>query len=167
MHYDVDTLDDYLHGALGDERDAVIHAHLEACPECRAIYDESVNVRDWIRTAARAEELEFPSIVKARVFEAIRAQQPSFAGRLRALWRPAIALPIAAALAVFAYVGLPIVHGNSPSGVAATYLLEEHAAVASDNPLADRGLILPASLVDGQRSTGLMDAGDAASVSGR
>ena len=35
---------------------------------------------------------------------------------------------------------------GQPAGVAATYLLEEHAALASDNPLADRGLIVPASL---------------------
>lgn len=167
MHYDADTLADYLHGALGDERDASIHAHLEACADCHAIYDETVSVRDWIRSAARAEELEFPSLVKARVFDAIRNRQPSFADRLRALWRPMIAVPIAAALAVFAYVGLPIVRGGSPAGVAATYLLEEHAAVASDNPLADRGLILPASLVDGQRTTGLMDAGDTAPASER
>ena len=168
MHYDVDTLDDYLHGALGDERDAVIHAHLEACTDCRAIYDESVGVRDWIQAAARAEEREFPSMIKARVWEAIRTERPSFADRLRAMWRPMVAIPIAAALAVFAYIGLPIVHGNSPAGVAATYLLEEHAALASDNPLADRGLIVPASLIDGQRTaTGLMDAGDTAPVSER
>ena len=73
-----------------------------------------------------------------------------------------IAVPVAAVAAVFLYVGLPI-HGSHTNGVAATYLLEEHAAVASDNPLADRGLIVPASMVDSQRSTGLMDAGDTAS----
>ena len=43
MHYNADTLDDYLHGALGPERDATIHAHLEACAECRALYDEAGN----------------------------------------------------------------------------------------------------------------------------
>jgi hypothetical protein len=58
---------------------------------------------------------------------------------------------------VLAYVGVPGIHGNGQrAGVAATYLLEEHAAVASDNPLADRGLIVPASLVDGQQTTGLI-----------
>jgi predicted anti-sigma-YlaC factor YlaD len=163
MHYNADILDDYLHGALGDERDAVIHAHLEGCADCRALYDESVSVRDWIQAAARAEELEFPSMIKARVWEAVRNQQPSFADRLRAVWRPMVAVPIAAAIAVFAYVGLPI-HGAHANGVAATYLLEEHAALASDNPLADRGLIVPASMVDSQRATGLMDAGDTAAA---
>jgi hypothetical protein len=59
---------------------------------------------------------------------------------------------------------LPI-HGTHASGVAATYLLEEHAALASDNPLADRGLIVPASMVDSQQATGLMDAGETATGS--
>lgn len=164
MHYTAEHFDDYLCGELGSEHDAVIHAHIETCTDCRTIYDESVNVRDWIRTNARAEELEFPSIIKGRVWDAVRHERPSFAARLRALWRPMVAVPIAAALAVFAYVGLPL-HGAHASGVAATYLLEEHAALASDNPLADRGLVVPASMVDTQRSTGLMDAGDEAGAS--
>jgi predicted anti-sigma-YlaC factor YlaD len=168
MHYNADILDDYLHGALGPERDATIHAHLEACAPCRTLYDEAASVRDWLRTAARAEEREFPSMIKARVWEAVRAMPVpvSFADRLRALWRPMIAVPVAAAIAVFAYLGVPGVHGgNQPAGVAATYLLEEHAALASDNPLADRGMILPASVVDGQQTSGLMDAGDTAASS--
>ncbi len=165
MHYDADTLDDYLHGALGLERDAVIHAHLETCTACRALYDEAATVRDWVRAAAQAEELEFPSIVKARVWERVRAlpAMPSFADRLRALWRPMIAVPIAGVLAVFVYVGVP--HAGPPAGVAATYLLEEHAAVASDNPLADRGLIVPASIADGSQAPTLVDADDSADAS--
>jgi len=167
MHYNADTLDDYLHGALGPERDAVIHAHLEACSACRALYDEAATVRDWLRAAAQAEEREFPSMIRARVWERVRVIQatPSFADRLRALWRPMVAVPVAAVLAVFVYVGVPHA-GPPPTGVAATYLLEEHAAVASDNPLADRGLIVPASVVGGQ-PTGLMDASDTATSSGQ
>ncbi|HEY5349777.1 MAG TPA: hypothetical protein VIJ64_08590 [Candidatus Lustribacter sp.] len=167
MHYNADTLDDYLHGAFGPERDATIHAHLETCVPCRALYDEAATVRDWLRAAARADEREFPSMIKARVWEAIRTtpMPMSFSDRLRAWWRPMIAVPVAAAIAVFAYVGVPGIHGiGQPSGVAATYLLEEHAAVASDNPLADRGLIVPASVVDGQQTTGLIGA-DATAVS--
>lgn len=170
MHYNADTLDDYLHGALGPERDATIHAHLEACADCRALYDEAARVRDWLRAAARAEEREFPSMIKARVWEAVRAtpEPASFADRLRALWRPAVAVPIAAAIAIAAYMGVPIVHGGSqPAGVAATYLLEEHAALASDNPLADRGMIVPASIVNGRQTMGLMEAGDTAATSDR
>ena len=73
MHYDADTLDDYLHGALGPERDAAIHAHLETCAECRAIYDECASgARLDPRRRAQAEEREFPSMIKARVWEAVR-----------------------------------------------------------------------------------------------
>jgi hypothetical protein len=79
-----------------------------------------------------------------------------------------LALPVAAAIAVFAYVGVPVMRGSGqPAGVAATYLLEEHAAMASDNPLADRGMIVPASVVDGQQSAGLIDANDTAGPSER
>jgi predicted anti-sigma-YlaC factor YlaD len=151
MHYTADILDDYLHGELGPERDATIHAHLERCSPCSALYDEAASVRDMLRASAIAQEREFPSIIKARVWEAVRNAPPAltFADRLRALWRPMIALPVAAAIAVFAYMGVPAVHGsNAPAGVAATYLLEEHAALASENPLADRGMIVPASLVE-------------------
>lgn len=170
MHYNADTLDDYIHRALGPERDAAIHAHLETCTDCRALYDEVAAVRDWVRTAARAEELEFPSIIKARVWERVREEQlqPSFAERMRALWRPMIAVPVAAVIAGFIYLGLPGVHGAGQApGVAATYLLEEHAALASDNPLADRGLIVPASVVDSAQASGLIGAEASASSSER
>lgn len=165
MHYNADTLDDYLHGELGPERDAVIHAHLETCAPCRALYDEAATVRDWLRGAARAEERAFPSMIKARVWERVRTMPatPSLAERVRALWRPLIAVPVAAVLAVFVYAGIPHSSGP-PAGVAATYLLEEHAAVASDNPLADRGLIVPASVADGSQMS-LIDADDSADAS--
>lgn len=170
MHYDADILDDYLHGALRPERDAAIHAHLETCAACRAIYDENARVRDWVRAAAQAEEREFPSVIKARVWEHVRRvpAAPSLADRVRAWWRPMVAVPVAAALAVFVYFGVPGVHGGPPpAGVAATYLLEEHAAVAADNPLADRGLIAPASFVDGSQAPALLDADNAADASQR
>jgi anti-sigma factor RsiW len=152
MHYNDDILDDYLHGELGPERDAAIHAHLEKCTPCCARFEQAASVRDLLRASVLAEEREFHSIIKARVWEVIRnaPPPPSFADRLRTLWRPMIAVPVAAAIAIFAYMGVPVVHGTTaPAGVAATYLLEEHAAVASENPLADRGLIVPASVVDG------------------
>ena len=170
MHYNADILDDYLHGALGPERDATIHAHLESCAPCRALYDEAASVRDWLQNAARAEEREFPSMIKARVWERVRElpQPVSFADRLRILWRPMVAVPVAAVLAAFVYLGVPGIHGGGqPAGVAATYLLEEHAALTSDNPLADRGLIVPASMVDDQQTSGLIDATDTAATSGR
>jgi predicted anti-sigma-YlaC factor YlaD len=161
MHYNGNVLDDYLHGALGPERDASIHAHLETCTACRSAYDEAASLRDWLRNAARADEREFPALVKARVWDAIRSVPGpvSFADRVRALWRPLVAVPVAALVATFAYLGVPGIHGSTGgAGVAATYLLEEHAAVASDNPLADRGLIVPAAVVDTTQAGGLISA---------
>jgi predicted anti-sigma-YlaC factor YlaD len=166
MHYTVETLEDYLHGELGPERDAAIHAHLEACAPCRGAYDEAAGVRDWLRAAARADEREFPATLRTRVLATIRHPEPTFLDRLRAAFRPAIAVPIAAVVAVAAFVGVPAVHpaGGPPAGVAASYLLEEHAAVASDNPLADRGLVVPASVSD-DRQPALIDAAETATVS--
>jgi predicted anti-sigma-YlaC factor YlaD len=152
MHYTIEILEDYLHGALGPERDAEIHAHLEGCPNCRGLYDEAARVRDWLRAAARAEEREFPSPIKAHVWEAIRNARPTFIDRVRAAFRPLVAIPVAAALVLFAYLGIPAIHGGQPAGLAASYLLEEHAAVASENPLSDRALVVPASLVDDSSS---------------
>lgn len=165
MHYDSDTLDDYLHGALGPERDAKIHAHLERCAECRALYDDNASLSDWVRTNAQAEEREFPSMIKARVWESVRRAEtrPSFVERLRSLWRPAIAVPVAAALAAIVYLGVPAVHGGGQSTIAApaTYLLQEHSALAAENPLADHSLIVPASMVDGTQPAGLISADNA------
>jgi predicted anti-sigma-YlaC factor YlaD len=169
MHYDAETLADYLHGEIGPEADAAIHTHLDACADCRALYDEAASVRDWLRAAARAGEREFPATIKARVWEAVRSTAPTFLERLRAAFRPAVALPLAAALAVFAYVGVPAIHlpGSPPAGVAATTLLEEHAALASDNPLADRGLVVQASMIDDARSGALIETSDPATATGR
>jgi predicted anti-sigma-YlaC factor YlaD len=169
MHYDADILADYLHGEIAPEADAAVHAHLEACAGCRAVYDEAASVRDWLRAAARAEEQEFPATIKARVWETVRAAEPTLLDRLRAAFRPAIALPLAAAIAVFAYVGVPAFHakGNGPAAIAATMLLEEHAAVAADNPLADHGLIVQASMLDDGRSGALIEASDTTTATGK
>jgi anti-sigma factor RsiW len=168
MHYTTEILQDYLHGELGPERDAAIHAHLEICRPCRTIYDDDVAVRDWLRAKARADEHDFPATIRTRVLATIRTPEPSFFERVRAAFRPAIAVPIAAVIAVAAFVGVPAVHsaGGPPAGVAATYLLEEHAAVAADNPLADRGLIVTAS-VSGLQHPALIDAAETATVTDR
>jgi hypothetical protein len=119
--------------------------------DCRALYDEAAGVRDWLQAAARAEEREFPSIVKARVWEAVRTAQPTWLDRIRAAWRPMIAVPVAGVIAAGLYISIPAVQGSHAApGVAASYLMEEHAAVASENPLVDRGMITTASMIDSQ-----------------
>jgi hypothetical protein len=101
------------------------------------------------------------------VLAKIRYPEPTLLDRLRAALRPAIAVPVAAMIAVAVFVGLPAVHpGANAPAVAATYLLEEHAAVASDNPLADRGLSVPAAVTDDQHPA-LIEAADTAGATDR
>jgi len=132
-HYDRDTLTDYLHGALEPDADAAVFAHLETCTSCTAVYEDEAAFGETLRAAARAEELEFPSLVKARVWDAVRNQKPSWAERLRA-WGPRFAVPVAAAVALAAYFGSPVLHRVPPAGVEASYFLDEHNAEAQQNP---------------------------------
>ncbi len=134
-HYDRETLIDYVHGALTPQADAEVFAHLKSCAGCNALYNEEASLGELLRTAARAEELELPSLVKARVWEAVRRETPSWVQRLRTSWGPRIAVPVAAAVALAAYFG-PIVSNPQPAaaGVSASYFLDEHNAQAQQNP---------------------------------
>jgi anti-sigma factor RsiW len=134
-HYERETLIDYLHGALTPHADAAVFAHLASCSACNALYDEEASLGELLRNAARAEELELPSLVKARVWDAVRHETPSWAQRLRTSWGPRIAVPVAAALAIAAYLG-PTIRHSPPAiaGVSASYFLDEHNAQAQQNP---------------------------------
>jgi anti-sigma factor RsiW len=139
-HYTSDNLIDYLHGELGVAVDAQVYAHLAECPDCRRLADDEAMIADSLRAAAQAVELELPSLVKARVWEAIRTEQPSLVARLRATLNPFIMVSVALALAAFVLVGIPVMHasGVTPRSVAATYYLDEHAIEGQAEPLADR-----------------------------
>jgi anti-sigma factor RsiW len=134
-HYDRETFIDYLHGALTPQADAGVFAHLASCAECNAVYDEEAALGETLRSAARSEELELPSLVRARVWDAVRHETPSWVQRLRTSWGPRIAVPVAAALALAAYI-TPIVRHQQPAvaGVNASYFLDEHNAQAQQNP---------------------------------
>ena len=161
MHYDEETLDDYLHGELEDERDAAIHEHLEGCNDCRKLYNEITAVRDALRASPLAVEREMPPTIKAQVWETIRNAPPSPLERVRMLWRPVLLVPLAAVMALVVYFAPPLRTGAQPA-VTAAYLLEEHAAGTAVNPLADRGLIVPASTATGELATNglIVDAAD-------
>ena len=135
-HYDRDTLIDYVHRELAPEADAAVFEHLEACAGCRALHDDEASFGESLRAFVSASELELPSMVKARVWDQVRNERPSWVQRLRA-WGPAIAVPVAAAVALAAYVGTPALRSNhnTPNGVAAAYYLDEHNAEAQQNPL--------------------------------
>jgi hypothetical protein len=134
-HYDRETLIDYLHGALTPRADAAVFTHLEACAACNAVYDEEAALGEALRSAARSEELELPALVKARVWDAVRHEQPSWAQRLRTSWGPRIAVPVAAAVALAAYFGPPLMRSQPVvAGINAGYYLDEHNAQAQQNP---------------------------------
>ena len=170
MHYDPDTLDDYLRGELEPALDAAVLAHLEGCSTCRAEHDEAAAVRDWIRAQARVEERPFPAAIKARVWAAVRNPPPTLLERVAGAWRPWFALPLAGAVAaatIFATV--PALRpAAEPVRVAASYYLETHAAQAAENPLSDRSTIVTASLAAADRSSTLplIDAVDQGSADG-
>ncbi len=169
-HYDRETLIDYLHGALTDADDAAVLAHLETCAACRAAHDAEAAFGEALRAAAVAEELEFPSLVKAHVWAAVRESRPPFLERLRA-WGPRIAVPVAAAVALAAYFGTPLRHPAAVAGVQASFFLDEHDAAAQQNPFGpgatpavyatetqDRGNSTAASYIDTADAATLDDA---------
>jgi predicted anti-sigma-YlaC factor YlaD len=137
-HYTDDILIDYLHGELTPADDARLHEHLLVCETCRAAYESEARLGDWLRQAARDEERDLPAMVRARVWEAVRHERPTFGERLRAAFRPALTLPLGVAMAALVFVVYPTVHQpEAVPTVAASYYLDEHAAEGQANPLAD------------------------------
>jgi anti-sigma factor RsiW len=137
---DADLID-YLHGELAPASDALVLGHLERCRDCTTRYEREAALGEHLRRAARRDERELPALVRARVWAAVHTQEPSLVDRLRAVLRPIVAIPALAAIAVAAFVAVPIVRDSTTvkpvPTVAATYYLEEHAAEGQENPLAD------------------------------
>jgi len=137
-HISTNVLVDYAHGELTPADDAQVHAHLAACAPCRDEYDAEVALGEMLRSAAVAEELELPGLVKAAVWEQIRAAKPGPLARLGVFMRPALALPVAAAVVVGAFFASPLGHRDTAPRIAATYYLQSHAMQSGQSPLAER-----------------------------
>jgi predicted anti-sigma-YlaC factor YlaD len=135
-HYDRETLIDYLHGALAPDTDADVFAHLEGCSACRALHDDEAGFGEALRAAARADERELPAMVKARVWDAVRRERPTLRARFARVWGPMIAVPVAAAVALGVYLGVPTLHASAPPpGISAIEFLAQHNAETQQNPL--------------------------------
>ena len=145
-HLNNHILIDYMHAGLSPEEDAHVYAHLEACPGCRAEYDAELALTDLVRSFAAADTRELPSSVKAEIWERIRAARPSPWGAWASWLRPAVSLPVAAALALAAYFGTSYLgpHGIAP--IDAGYYLQDHAALDSTVPFSDRATANAADL---------------------
>lgn len=166
-HYEREILIDYIHGALEPETDAAVFVHLETCAACRALHAQEVSFGEALRGAARADEPELPSLVKARVWEAVRREHPTLAQRLFGGWGPRLALPVAAALALGIYLGVPAIRtgpASNPPRITAAYYLDEHNAQAQLNPLGPG--VTPAVYAppDTQSGSSSIDAADAATL---
>jgi len=89
---------------------------------------------------------ELPAGVVNGIHAAIeRDTAPAWWSRLGALTRPAIALPVAAALIVGLYFGATTLHGAPVPMIEAAYYLDDHAALTSTLPLGE-GSVVPKSL---------------------
>lgn len=137
-HLNNQLLIDYMHAGLDTEQDARVYAHLEACPACRAEYDAELALTDLLRSYAAADARELPSSVKAEIWERIRAARPSPWGAWGTWLRPAISLPVAAALALAAYFGTTYLGPQGTAPIDAAYYLQDHAALDSTVPFSDR-----------------------------
>ncbi len=137
---------DYMHAGLSPEQDARVYAHLEACPECRAEYDAELALTDLVRSFAAADTRELPSTVKAEIWERIRAARPSPFGTWARWLRPAVSLPVAAALALAAYFGTSYLGPHGPAPIDAGYYLQDHAALTSTVPFSDHATASAADL---------------------
>lgn len=135
-HLTNERLIDYLHHALAPDADAAVYAHLEQCAQCRSEYDAEASLSEALRAHARATERELPPTLKAGIWSEIRAERPNAWQRFVSGFRPAVALPVAAVLAVGIYFGVQSGGAGAPS-IEAAYYLNDHAAMNSTTPFSD------------------------------
>lgn len=137
-HPTPDELVDYLHGELSPARDAAVHGHLAGCAQCCDARDGELSLTEMLRAQARAQERELPPGVVASIRAAIESRPISIWERLRAAFRPAIALPAAAAIALACYLGVSALHTTARANtIDAAYYVDNHATLSSVAPLSD------------------------------
>jgi anti-sigma factor RsiW len=172
QHLTADLIVDFVRGELTPADDALTHAHLQTCPDCRRQFEREVALVDALRAAARAEEVEMPSLVNAAVWEAIRQARPGPLARFAAFWRPALAIPVAALLLLGGWFASPYApHAGASPTIDASYYLEAHAAQTAQTPLSEHSgaQAIETSMADGnpgspalvrQVETSYADAGE-------
>lgn len=151
LHPTPDEIVDYLHGELPPERDAEIYAHLATCRECAELRDAELSLTEQLRANARAEERELPAGIVATIREAVHARPPSLWERLSTAFRPAIAVPVAIAIAAFFYFGFKAAHGPAAAAtIDASYYVDSHAALSTATPLSQDYPVPPTLTSDDQ-----------------
>lgn len=131
-----DSLIDYVHHQLDAREDAEMFEHVQSCAHCRAEYDAELEIREAVRAAFGAER-EMPTSVLAGVRQAMRAEPaPSALDRLRAVLRPAVIAPAAAAIVVAAVIGFGQTHRQAPA-ISSEYFVRQHVASTIGSPGSD------------------------------
>lgn len=146
QHLTNDSLLDYIHGELSPADDAAVYAHIEQCQPCRQEYEAEVALGEMLRTQAARDERELPSTVKAEIWERIRSADPSPVARVLAWLRPAVAIPVAVAIAAAAYFGTTYIGSQPAPTIEASYYLQDHAAMNSTIPFSDHTSANPVDL---------------------
>lgn len=128
---------DYERGELDAARDAAMHEHLRSCSACHTQWQADLALVDSLR--AWSAEREFPASILAGVRQAMYAERaPSFMERLRAVLRPAVAAPVAAAILIaVGYAGYNRAHAPQPTLTGMDYV-QEHFAQTASLPSSDR-----------------------------
>jgi anti-sigma factor RsiW len=149
QHPSTDQLVDYAHGELSAREDAAVHAHLAVCAGCAEAHDAEARLVELLRRHARAEERELPPGLATAIFARAAsdsAPSPWSWERLLAALRPAVAVPVAAAVALAIYISAAGWHGSAKSdAIDAAYYIENHAALASTMPF-EEGAAIPTML---------------------
>jgi anti-sigma factor RsiW len=160
-HLSNDRLVDFVHGELSPADDALAHAHLAVCALCRENYELEALLSEALRSAAKAEEVDMPSLVAAAVWQRVRAATPGPLARLAGWLRPAVAVPLAAAVLLAGFIVSPLAHRAGPT-IDATYYFAAHAAQTGGTPLSERpsGLVLETSMNASSSSAPVTDALD-------
>lgn len=136
-HLPPEILIDYIHGELHPAEDAQVHAHLSSCAFCHQQLEHERALTELLRSAAAREDLEFPPLIKARVWQTIRAAKPSLWAWLRS--PNPLAPALAATLAIGAFTAGMLLQGShAHPTIDAAFYLDEHAEQQGSSPLAER-----------------------------
>lgn len=152
QHLNSAILIDYLHHELSPSEDAEVLAHLQSCQACTQELNIEASITDRLRATARAAQMEMPAGMRSAIMARIAEQRPNPWEALRAWLRPLVVVPVAAAVATAAFLlGPALSPAPSTNRVPVSYYLQQYAAHAQQNPLADRSTAIMASFDDGAR----------------
>ncbi|HEV2879227.1 MAG TPA: zf-HC2 domain-containing protein [Candidatus Eremiobacteraceae bacterium] len=135
-----ELMTDYQHRELDAVSDAAVYEHLQSCADCREELEANSALTESLRNAF-ATELEMPTSILAGVRQAVRSEKtPVLRLNLRALLRPAIFAPAAAAIVLVA--GIASYVGNTPTNagpqLSTDYFVRQHVAHTMSSQSGDR-----------------------------